>query len=114
MAFADRTHIDRTSQPAVSRSGELTAGAAILLAAAIAALGLRQLVPTDAVAPIMVSVLFAGSAMAAGLALLSRRDRPRILWLDLAGGLTFIGIIISAFIEPDQLANLIGASHQPR
>jgi hypothetical protein len=110
MAFADRSHIDRTT----SRSRELTAGVAILLAAVIAALGLRQLVPTDAVAPIMVSLLFAGSAMAAGFALLSRRERPRILWLDLAGGLTFIGIIISAFIEPDQLANLVGASHQPR
>ena len=115
MAFADRTHIDRTSPPAAA-SGyrELTAGAAILLAAVIAALGLRQFVPTDAVAPIMVTVLFAGSAMAAGFALLSRRERPRILWLDLAGGLTFIGIIISAFIEPDQLANLVGASPQPR
>ena len=114
MAFADRTHIDQTSQQAASRSRELAAGAAILLAAAIAGLGLRQFVPTDAVAPIMVTLLFAGGAMAAGFALLSRRDQPRTLWLDLAGGLTFIGIIISAFIEPDQLANLIGATHQPK
>ena len=114
MAFADRSHIDRTSQQGASRSRELMAGAAILLAVVIAALGLRQSVPTEAVAPIMVTLLFAGSALAAGFALLSRRDRPRVLWLDLAGGLTFIGIVISAFIEPDQLANLVGASHQPR
>lgn len=114
MAFADRTHIHRTGRPAGSCLRELMAGAVILLAAVIAALGLRQMLPTDAVAPLMVSVLFAGAAVAAGFALLSRLDRSRMLWLDLAGGLTFIGIIISAFIEPDQLANLIGASHQPR
>jgi hypothetical protein len=114
MAFADRGLIDRTNQQTGSRSWELAAGAAILFAAVIATLALRQLAPKEAVAPIMVTVLFAGSALAAGLALLSRRDRPRILWLDFAGGLTFIGIIISAFIEPDQLASLVGASHHPR
>lgn len=114
MAFADRSHVDRTSQRGVSRSSELMAGAGILLLAVMAALGLRQLVPVEAVAPIVVTLLFACSAAAAGLALLFRRDRPRVLWLDLAGGLTFIGIVISAFIEPDQLANLLGASNQPR
>jgi hypothetical protein len=61
----------------------------------------------------MVTLLFAGSAVAAGFALLCRRDQPRILWLDLAGGLTFIGIVISVFIEPDQLTRLISASDQP-
>ena len=113
MAFADRTHIGRTSRQDISRSRELTAGAAILVAALIATLGFRQLVPAEAVAPMMVTLLFAGSAVAAAFALLCRRERPRALWFDLAGGLTFIGIVISAFIEPDQLARLISAPNQP-
>jgi hypothetical protein len=113
MAFADRTHIARTGRKNVSRSRELMAGAAILLAALIATLGFRRLVPADAVAPMMVTLLFAGSAVAAGFALLCRRDQPRILWFDLAGGLTFIGIVISVFIEPDQLARLVSVSDQP-
>ena len=113
MAFADRSHIDRTSQRQPFRS-ELIAGAGILLAAMISAFGLRQLVPAEAVAPIIVTALFAAAALTAGLALFRRRDARRLLWLDLAGGLTFIGIVISAFIEPDQLAALLGVSHQPR
>ena len=113
MAFADRTHIARTGRRNVSRSRELMAGAAILLASLIATLGFRRLVPAEAVAPMMVTLLFAGSAVAAGFALLCRRDQPRILWFDLAGGLTFIGIVISVFIEPDQLTRLFSASDQP-
>ena len=113
MAFADRSHVARPDRRDVSRSRELMASTAILLAALIATLGFRQVAPAEAVAPIMVTLLFAGSAVAAGFALLSRRERPRTLWLDLAGGLTFIGIVISVFIEPDQLASLLGASGRP-
>ncbi|HEY0851378.1 MAG TPA: hypothetical protein VGD96_15780 [Bradyrhizobium sp.] len=87
--------------------------AGILLAALIAVLGLRKLVPAEAVAPAIVTLLFAASAVTAGLALLCRRDRPRMMWFDLAGGLTFIGIVVSVFIEPEQLPSLVGASHQP-
>jgi hypothetical protein len=86
--------------------------AAAVLAALIGALCIRQLVPAEALAPALVTLLFAASAMTAGLALLCRRDRRR-MWFDLAGGLTFIGIVISAFIEPDQLARLISAPNQP-
>ena len=114
MAFADRTHTARTGPQRISPARELMAGAAILLAALIATLGFRRLAPADAVAPMMVTLLFAGSAVAAGFALLCRRDQPRILWFDLAGGLTFIGIVISSvFIEPDQLVSLFGGSSKP-
>lgn len=114
MAFADRSHFARTDRQEASRAGQLMAGGGILLAALIATLGLRQLVPAEAVVPALVTLLFAGSAVAAGLAFLFRRDRLRVLWFDLAGGLTFVGIVISVFIEPDQLASLFGASHQPQ
>jgi hypothetical protein len=35
------------------------------------------------------------------------------VWLDLAGSLTFIGVVISVLIEPDQLVRLSGVSDQP-
>jgi hypothetical protein len=112
MAFADRSS-ETTYRQGAPRSGRLMAGAGMLLAAVIATLTARQLVPAEAVAPITVTLLFAGGGVAAGLALLSRRDWLRVLWFDLAGGMTFVGIVISVFIEPDQLAGLFTASNQP-
>ena len=111
MAFADRSRIAATDGPETSRAGRLMA--VILLVALMATLGIRQLVPAEALAPAIVTFLFAGSAVTAGLALLCRRDRSRIMWLDLAGSLTFVGIVISVFIEPDHLARLFSASDQP-
>ena len=35
------------------------------------------------------------------------------MWLDLAGGLTFIGIVVSVLIEPDQMVRLLALSDQP-
>ena len=37
----------------------------------------------------------------------------RIMWLDLAGSLTFIGVVISVLIEPDQMVRLFTLSDQP-
>ena len=58
--------------------------------------------PADALAPAIVTLLFAVGAVTAGFALLCRRDRFRIMWFDLAGSLTFIGVVLSVLIEPDQ------------
>ena len=87
--------------------------AGILLAALIAGLGLRHLVPSELLAPAVVTMLFAGGAVTAGFALFCRRDGFRTMWFDLAGSLTFIGVVISVLIEPDQIAGLGGVSHQP-
>jgi len=111
MAFADRSQIVRTSGRDTFRAGELMAGA--LLVALTATLTIRQLVPAEVVLPATVTLLFAGSAVTTGLALLCRSNRFRTMWLDLAGGLTFIGIVLSVLIEPDQLARLFSASDQP-
>ena len=111
MAFADRNHIARPGRRYALRAGELMAG--VLLAALIATLGIRKLVPAEALAPAMVTLLFAAGAMTAGIALLCRRDGLRGMCFDLAGGLTFIGIVVSVFIEPEQLPGLFSASHQP-
>jgi hypothetical protein len=112
MAIAGRSQIVRTrGQENTARGRELMAG--ILLLALIATLGIRNVVPTDALAPAIVTLLFAAGAMTAGLALLCRRDRFRIMWFDLAGGLTFIGVVLSVLIEPDQMVRLFTLSDQP-
>jgi hypothetical protein len=112
MAFLDRNQIVRTSDRAPSARGkELFAG--ILIVALIATVGIRNAVPADALAPAIVTLLFAVAAVTAGFALLCRRDRFRIMWFDLAGSLTFIGIVISVLIEPDQMVRLFTLSHQP-
>jgi hypothetical protein len=87
--------------------------AGILLATLIATLGIRKLVPAEAVAPAIVTLLFAAGAVTAGFALLCRRARFRIMCLDVAGGLTFIGIVVWGLIEPEQLPTVISGSQPP-
>ena len=112
MAFLDRSHIVQTADRAPpARGKELLAG--ILLMALIATLGIRSLVPADALAPFVVTLLFAVGAVTAAFALICRRDRYRIMWFDLAGSLTFIGVVLSVLIEPDQLIRLFALSDQP-
>lgn len=112
MAFLDRSQIVRTSDRAPSARGkELFAG--ILLVALIATVGIRNVVPADVLAPAIVTLLFVVAAMTAGFALLCRRDRFRIMWFDLAGSLTFIGVVLSVLIEPDQMVRLFTLSNQP-
>jgi hypothetical protein len=112
LAFADRSQPIRAVRGATpARAKELMAG--ILLVALIAGFGIRHLVPPEALAPAIVTMLFAGGAVTAGFALLCRRERFRIMWFDLAGSLTFIGVVISVLIEPDQIASLGSVSHQP-
>jgi hypothetical protein len=112
MAFLDRNQIVQTSDRATSARGkELFAG--ILIVALVATVGIRNVVPADALAPAIVTLLFVVAAMTAGFALLCRRDRFRIMWLDLAGSLTFIGVVLSVLIEPDQMVRLFTLSDQP-
>ena len=112
MAFLDRSQIVETNpRPPAARGKELFAG--ILLVALLATVGIRNVVPVDALAPAIVTLLFAVAALTAGLALLCRRDRFRIMWFDLAGSLTFIGVVLSFLIEPDQIVRLFTLSDQP-
>jgi hypothetical protein len=112
MAFLDRSQIDRISDRAPPAPGkELVVG--LLLAVLLTTLAIRNWVPADALAPAIVTLLFAVAAATAGAAWASRARRFRILWLDLAGSLTFIGVAISVLIEPDQIAGLFTLSNQP-
>ena len=111
MAIADRRQMVRTKgRDNTPRGKELMAG--ILLLALVLALGVRNIVPMDALAPVVVTLLFAAGALMAGLALLCR-DRFRAMSLELAGGLTFIGVVLSVLIEPDQMIRLFALSDQP-
>jgi hypothetical protein len=111
MAFLDRSHIVQTAARAPSVHGkEWMVG--VLLAALIATLAIRNLVPADALAPAIVTLLFAVGAATATAAWLCQAGRFRIMWLDVAGSLTFIGVVISVLIEPDQLIRLCGVSDQ--
>ena len=112
MAFLDRTQIVRPVDRAPPAPGkELIIG--ILLAALLATLAIRNLMPADALAPAIVTLMFVFGAAAAGAAWLCRARRFRIMWLDLAGSLTFIGVVISVLIEPDQMVSLFTPSDQP-
>ena len=112
MTLLDRSQIVRTADRAPSAPGkELMAG--VLLAAVLTTLAIRNLVPADALAPAIVTLLFAAGAAAAGAAWLCRAGRLRIMWFDLAGSLSFIGVVISALIEPDQMVRLFTLSDQP-
>ena len=112
MAFLDRSHIVPTRDPAAGARGK-ELFAAILLMALIATLGIRNVVPADALAPAIVTLLFVAAAMTAGFALICRRDQFRFMWFDLAGSLTFIGVVLSVLIEPDQMVRLFALSDQP-
>lgn len=112
MAFLDRSQIVQANAGTPSARGkEWFAG--ILLVALIATLGIRNVVPVEALAPAIVTLLFAAAAMTACFALLCRRDRLQFMWFDLAGSLTFIGVVISVLIEPDQMVRLFTLSDQP-
>jgi hypothetical protein len=112
MAFLDRSQIVEAPHRALAARGkELFAG--ILLVALIATMGIRNVVPAEALAPAIVTLLFGVAALTAGFALLCRRNRFRIMWFDLAGSLTFIGVVLSVLIDPDQMVRLFALSDQP-
>ena len=112
MAFTDRSQIAAKYAPArPSRAKELFA--TVMLVALIAALALRAVVSTDALAPAVATLLFILAAFTAGAALLCRGDSLRMTWFDIAGVLTFVGVAISILIDPDQMVRLVAFSDQP-
>jgi uncharacterized membrane protein HdeD (DUF308 family) len=112
MAFTDRSQIVRKhDRGSTHRAKEMFAG--ILLGVLIAALGIRSVLPTDALVPAVVTLLFALGAATAGFALLCRRNQARTMWFDIAGILTFVGVAVSILIEPDQMVRLLMLSDQP-
>jgi hypothetical protein len=111
MAFTDRGRVVwKQGQGSRDRTRELLAG--MLLGALIATLGLRNMLPTDALAPAVTTLLFALGAATAAAALLCRRNQARTAWIEIAGLLTFVGVAVSILIEPDQMVRLVTTSDQ--
>jgi hypothetical protein len=108
----DRSQIVRKhDQGSTDRTKGLFAG--ILLMALLAGLGMGTVLPTDALAPAVATLLFTLGAAAAGFALLCRRDQTRMICFDIAGVLTYVGVAVSILIEPDQMVRLFILSEQP-
>lgn len=111
MAFADRNQIVRKrDHGSTDRAKELFAG--VLLGALIATLVTGNVLPADALAPAIATLLFVLGAVTAGLALLCGRNWAA-MWFDIAGVLTFVGVAVSILIEPDQMVRLFALSDQP-
>jgi hypothetical protein len=112
MTFLDRSQPVRIADRVPPAPGkELMV--CILLAVLFAALAIRTWVPADALAPAIVTLLFTVGAATAGAAWLCRARRFRVMWFDFAGSLTFIGVVISVLIEPDQMIRLFTLPDQP-
>jgi hypothetical protein len=112
MAFTDREREGwKQSHGSTDRTGELLVG--LLLGTLISTITLRSLLPTDALAPAMATLLFVVGAAIAGFALLLLRDPARTAGLNIAGLLTFVGIGVSILIDPDQIVRLLHSSNQP-
>jgi hypothetical protein len=112
MAFTDRGRISwKQRQGSTDRTRELVV--AMLLGVLITTLGLRSVLPTDALAPAIATLLFALGATTAGFTLLLLRNQARTTWLNIAGLLTFVGVGVSILIDPDQLVRLLTSSNQP-
>jgi hypothetical protein len=110
MAFTDRGRVSwKQGQGSTDRTGELLIG--MLLGTLISTIALRNLLPIDALAPVMATLLFVVGAATAGVALLLR-DPARTVWLNVAGLLTLIGIAVSILIDPDQIVRLLHSSNQ--
>ena len=93
------------------RTGDVLVG--VLLGTLISAIALQNLLPTDALAPVIATVLFVVGAATAGLALLLLHDRARTAWLNIAELLTLVGVAVSILIDPDQMVRLLHSSNQP-
>lgn len=111
MALTDRTRIGlKQNVGSPDRTRELLVG--LLLGTLISTIALRNLLPPDALTPVIATLLFLVGAATAGVALLLRRGRARTAWLNIAGLLTFVGIGVSILIDPDQIVRLLESSNQ--
>ena len=94
----------RTSEPAIGPQLVLTGAlAAVLIVTAL----FRHAMPNDALLPsVCMSFLALAAAVSAFAWTRPAADRNFSYW-DAAGVLTFIGIVIGAMVEPEQLVRLV-------
>jgi hypothetical protein len=93
--------------PVIALTGALagTLGVAAVLEPSIA----RQ-----ALVPMAALLLFLFAAAVAMIAWLRPMSRRQFTYWDTAGALTFIGICVTASVEPEQMVQLVAGTNPPR
>jgi hypothetical protein len=86
--------------------------AVILCSTLVAFSAMSSVLARDAVLPALVSLLF-GSAAVAGLIAIMRGRNTGAAMFDVAGVLTFVGIVVAVSIEPDQMVRLMAPEPGP-
>jgi hypothetical protein len=105
--------IRNTAAP-VARAGT---GPVIALTGALAgtlavAAALQPSMAREALAPMAAILIFLFAAAVALIAWLRPMSRQQFTYWDAAGALTFIGICVTATVEPEQMVQLVaGANH---
>ena len=92
--------------------GPRLALAATLLGMIAAFVLAQSSLPIDAVLPAMVLLLFLVAGIAAVMAWsdASRLPPGHLTYRDVSGVLTFVGILLAAAVEPDQLVRLVAST----
>lgn len=96
-----------------------TTGPLIALTSALAgtlavAAVLQPQVAREALVPMAASLIFLCAAALALIAWLRPKPRRQFTYWDAAGVLTFIGICVSASVEPEQMVQLVAGADSPR
>jgi len=102
-----RTSTRPTTGPVITLTGAL---AGTLAVAAM----LQPQVAREALVPMAASLIFLLAAATALIAWLRPMSRRQFTYWDAAGVLTFIGICVSASVEPEQMVQLVAGADSPR
>jgi hypothetical protein len=105
-----------TSRTPIARP---TTGPVIVLIGALAgtlavAAVLQPSVAREALVPMAASLIFLFAAAVALVAWLRPKSQRHFTYWDAAGVLTFIGICVSAAVEPEQMVQLVAGAESPR
>jgi uncharacterized membrane protein YgdD (TMEM256/DUF423 family) len=95
-----------TTGPVIALTGAL---AATLAAVAV----MQSSIAREALEPMAASLIFLFAAAVALIAWFRPMSRQFTYW-DAAGALTFIGICVTASVEPEQMVQLVAGANPPR
>ncbi|WP_068016517.1 hypothetical protein [Rhodoplanes sp. Z2-YC6860] len=97
-----------------SATGPVIALTGALAGTLAVAATLQPSIAREALVPTAVCLLFLFAAAAAMIAWLRPMSRRQFTYWDTAGALTFIGICVTATVEPEQMVQLVAGTNPPR
>lgn len=106
--------IGTTRIPAARSTGPVIALTGALAGTLAVAATLQPQVAREALVPMAASLIFLFAAAVALIAWLRPMSRRQFTYWDAAGVLTFIGICVSASVEPEQMVQLVAGADSPR